>query len=74
METSFIRLQVSSEGLFESRTNTAYGKSHKGIYDHSSIVFLLVKDNPETLKVSEYYFFDKQNVEQILLKTVVKEA
>ncbi|CAH8621228.1 unnamed protein product [Schistosoma intercalatum] len=51
METSFIRLQVSSEGLFESRTNTAYGKLHKGIYDHSSIVFLLVKDNPETLKL-----------------------
>uniref|UniRef100_A0A3Q0KNF7 PH domain-containing protein n=1 Tax=Schistosoma mansoni TaxID=6183 RepID=A0A3Q0KNF7_SCHMA len=51
METSFIRLQVSSEGLFESRATMAYGKLHKGIYDHSSIVFLLVKDNPETLKL-----------------------
>ncbi|XP_018654074.1 hypothetical protein Smp_141810 [Schistosoma mansoni] len=51
METSFIRLQVSSEGLFESRATMAYGKLQKGIYDHSSIVFLLVKDNPETLKL-----------------------
>ncbi|RTG89044.1 uncharacterized protein DC041_0000736 [Schistosoma bovis] len=64
METSFIRLQVSSEGLFESRTNTAYGKSHKGIYDHSSIVFLLVKDNPETLKI-------KQNLQIVVNKKTI---
>ncbi|CAH8566194.1 unnamed protein product [Schistosoma turkestanicum] len=51
METSFIRLQVASEGLFESRRNTVYGKLNNGIYDQSSIVFLLVKDNTATLKL-----------------------
>ncbi|KAH8864058.1 1-phosphatidylinositol 4 [Schistosoma japonicum] len=50
METSFLRLQISSDGLFESGKSMAYGQFQKRKHNQSSIILLLVKNDTATLK------------------------
>ncbi|KAK4475896.1 hypothetical protein MN116_001141 [Schistosoma mekongi] len=60
METSFIRLQISSDGLFESGKSIAYDQLQKRKHNQSSIILLLVKNDTATLKVIFFMCFQLQ--------------